>query len=63
MTFEESMKRLDEIVSKMEKEELSLEETIKLYEEASGLSDKCRKDLEEAKLKITTLSSGEILND
>ena len=32
MTFEQSMKRLEEIIAKMEKNELSLEETMKLYQ-------------------------------
>ncbi len=58
MTFEEAMQRLNEITSQMEKGDLPLEQSIKLYEEGTKLAVNCRKQLEEAQLKITTLQSG-----
>lgn len=57
MKFEESMKRLDEIVKQMETGDLSLEESMKLYEEATKLSALCKDELEKAELKITELKS------
>lgn len=63
MTFEQSMKRLEEIIAKMEKNELSLEETMKLYEEACEISDKCKNELESAQIKIKTLSGGDGENE
>lgn len=56
MNYEESVKRLEEIVSKLEEGSLSLEDSLKLYEEGAILSDKCRKMLNDAKLKITNIN-------
>lgn len=57
MTFENSMKRLDEIVKAMEGEKLSLDEALDLYKEGVELSVECRKALESAKLQVKTLSA------
>ena len=56
MNFAESVQRLEEIVSRIEEGNLSLEDSLKLYEEGALLSDKCRKMLSEAKLKITNIN-------
>ncbi len=56
MSYEESLKRLEEIVAKLEDGNLSLEDSLKLYEEGAVLSEKCRKMLSEAKLKITNIN-------
>lgn len=53
MTFEESIKKLSEINEKLESGELSLEESMKLYQEGIELSYECKKELENAQLKIT----------
>lgn len=45
--FENNLKRLEEIVSFLEKEEQSLEETVKLFQEGMNLSKECRKALKE----------------
>lgn len=50
--FEESLKRLDSIVRKLEDTSVSLEESIKLYEEGMEISRYCTKILDEAVLKI-----------
>ena len=57
-TFETSMKRLDEIVALLEGGEVSLEESIKLFEEGTKLSAKCAALLDEAELKVTKLLQG-----
>jgi len=50
--FEKSLKRLDEIVNKIENETLPLEETLKLYEEGKKLITSLEKALKEAEEKI-----------
>jgi len=55
-TYEEAMKRLEEIVSKLEQESLSLEDSLKLFEEGTKLAGLCNKTLDEAELKISTVS-------
>ena len=59
MNYENAVKRLEEIVDILEKGSNSLDESLKLYEEAIKLSDFCHKKLEEAKLKITNLNEAE----
>lgn len=58
VTFEESMKRLDEIVNVLESGEVSLEESIKLFEEGTGLASSCSALLDSAELKVTKLMQG-----
>jgi len=45
ISFEESLKRLEEIVEELEKGELSLDEALKLYEEGMYFSDRCLEKL------------------
>lgn len=58
LTFEEAMNRLDEIVSKLERNDASLDETIKLFEEGLGLVKHCDCQLKDFELKINELSKG-----
>ena len=58
VTFEESMKRLDEIVRTLESGEVSLEESIALFEEGTKLATKCTGLLDAAELKVTKLMQG-----
>ena len=53
MKFEESIKRLDEIIEKLENNETSLEEAIEIYREGASLLGSCRKQLEQAELLVT----------
>ena len=57
-TFEASMQRLDEIVRLLENGDVSLEDSIKLFEEGTKLSVQCGKLLDEAELKVTQLMQG-----
>ncbi len=52
MTFEESLQELEEINDKLERNRVSLEETIQLYERGMELIDYCSKKLEEAEGEI-----------
>jgi len=54
-TFEESSQRLEAIVKEMEKGELPLEQSLKLFEEGIALSGACKKELDEAEGKIEIL--------
>ena len=54
-SFEQQMKRLEEIVAKLEDGDTSLEDSIKLFEEGTKLADQCRANLEEAEGKIEIL--------
>ncbi len=58
LTFEEGMKRLDDIVRKMEDLELGLDESLRLFEEGVRLSRACSKRLDEAEHKIERLLEG-----
>ena len=53
MKFEESVKRLDEIIEKLENNETSLEEAIEIYRKGAALLGSCRKQLEQAELLVT----------
>ncbi|MBQ8298029.1 MAG: exodeoxyribonuclease VII small subunit [Ruminococcus sp.] len=64
ITFEDNMKRLGAIVSELEKGDIPLEKAVELYGEGMKLSVQCRKQLEEAQLRITedggSISSAEV---
>lgn len=62
MKFEEAVLKLNEIVEKLESGELSLEDSIKLYQEGIELSMSCKKEIENAKIKITQFNSEKIGN-
>jgi exodeoxyribonuclease VII small subunit len=53
--FEDALKRLEEIVGRLEKGELPLEDSLALYEEGIQLSRLCHTKLEEAEAKIELL--------
>ena len=53
--FEEAMERLDEIVENLESGDLSLEESLQIFEEGMNLVNFCSKKLEEAERKVTIL--------
>lgn len=56
MKFEDALQRLRDIVSKLNSGDVKLEETIRLFEEGVKLADLCRRQLEDAKLRIETLA-------
>lgn len=53
LTYEKAMTRLEEIVSLLEKNDVSLDDSIKLFEEGTRLTDFCSEKLKNAKAKIT----------
>ncbi len=54
-TFEESMKRLEEIVQRLESGEMSLEDSLQVFEEGMQLVAFCSRKLDEAEKKVTLL--------
>lgn len=55
MRFEDALKRLEEIVNTLEKGELSLEKSLKIFEEGVKLSRVCNKMLDKAEKKVEML--------
>lgn len=53
MTFEESIAKLDEVILLLESGNLPLDKSVELYKEGITLMANCKKELDEAKLKIT----------
>ena len=65
-TFEAALKRLEEIVQRLEKGELPLEDSLSLYEEGIRLSRLCHTRLDEAEGRIEILlkdARGEVAVD
>ena len=55
MSFEKKLTRLEEIVQKMEGGDLSLDDSLKLFEEGIKLSRECNKELNTAEQKVKKL--------
>ena len=55
MKFEDALKKLEKIVSELEGGELSLDESLKRYEEGVKLSRILSKELDAAKKKVEVL--------
>ena len=56
MTYEKAISRLEEIVSALEKNDVSLDESLKLFEEGTKLTAFCADQLKNAQQKITELT-------
>ena len=55
-SFETALTRLEQIVGALEKGDLSLEDSLRLYEEGIARARFCQERLEEAESKIEVLS-------
>ena len=51
-SFEQNMTRLEQIVRAMERGDVSLEESLKLFQEGTELVRSCNKLLDEAQLQV-----------
>ena len=56
-SFEESMQRLEQIVRAMERGDVSLEESLKLFQEGTDLVRNCGKLLDEAQLQVKKIAT------
>ncbi|MDA8096849.1 MAG: exodeoxyribonuclease VII small subunit [Desulforudis sp.] len=59
-TFEESLKRLEEVVRRLEDGRIPLEDALDLYAEGVLLARRCHGLLEDAEQRIQTLSVNEL---
>lgn len=57
MEFENKLTRLEDIVQKMEKGDLTLEDSLKLFEEGVKLSRECQTQLTKAEAQVKKLIS------
>lgn len=56
MSFEEAMKELEGVVGQLERGEVPLEDSIKLYERGSVLKKRCEQKLKEAEEKVAAIT-------
>ena len=52
MNYSDSMKRIEEIVTALEAGGISLDETLKMFEEGAKLLKECQQELDQAEIKI-----------
>lgn len=57
-TFEENMIRLEELVTRLEKGDVPLSESLKLFEEGTKLVNQCRSELDKAEQQVVKLMKG-----
>ena len=55
VNFEVSLQKLEKIIEKLEDGDISLEESVKSFEEGIGLVKECQKQLSQAELKVKKL--------
>ena len=56
-SFEEGMERLNDILTRMQSEETSLADSVKLYAEAASLMEYCHTVLEKTSLKLEEIDA------
>jgi exodeoxyribonuclease VII small subunit len=54
-SFEEQLTALEQVIERLERGELSLDESVRLFEEGMKLSNACKKHLEDAEGRIQVL--------
>lgn len=57
-TFENSMAELEAVVTRLEAGDVTLDESLKLFEQGIKLANSCTKKLDEAEKKVKILSAG-----
>lgn len=56
MKFEDSMKRLDEILDSLKSDDISLNDSVKLYKEGIELHDKMLKEINNLKAEVELIN-------
>ena len=56
MTYEQALLRLEEIVAVLEKNDISLDDSLKFFEEGTKLTAFCTEKLNNAKAKINVIN-------
>lgn len=62
-SYEEAITALENIVTKLESGEASLDESLKLFEEGTKLAAYCQKALDTAEQKIRTITQANFENE
>jgi exodeoxyribonuclease VII small subunit len=62
-SFEDSLAKAKETMEKLMRQDITLEQSIKLYEEGLNAIQNASKQLEEAKVKISNISQSEIMQN
>ncbi|WP_249030413.1 exodeoxyribonuclease VII small subunit [Tannockella kyphosi] len=63
MTFEEALKRIEEIVRLLESQQTSLEQSVELYQEGILLTNHCNKKLQNIEGKVAKIQiNGEFVD-
>lgn len=60
VTFEEALRRLDEVVARLESGEVGLEEAVTLFEQGQALLGTCRERLAAAQRRIEELTAEDL---
>ena len=63
--FNKKLAQLEEIVKKLQKDDLSLEQSLEYFEQGVKIHKYCKKAIEDAKLRVETLtnSSNELFDE
>ncbi len=56
MSFEEAMAELERLVDQLERGDVALEESIRLYERGAALKARCEQKLKEAEEKVAAIT-------
>ena len=56
MSFEQAMAELEQVVGKLERGDVALEDSIKLYERGAALKKRCETKLKEAEEKVAAIT-------
>ncbi len=59
LSFEQSLARLEQIVQTLESSKITLDESLKLFQEGTALIRSCEKLLDEAELRVTKVIAAE----
>ena len=59
MTFEEAMSELEAVVDQLDRGDVALDESIKLYERGALLKKRCERKLKEAEEKVAAITLDE----
>ncbi len=59
MTFEEALAELESVVTRLERGDVALDDSIKLYERGALLRKRCQDKLAEAEEKVSRITLGD----
>ena len=63
LSFEKSIEKLESIIKSLEDTNISLDESLKLYENGVSIIASCNRTLEEAREKVKSLSASDKITD